>query len=591
MKIFVSVVIFLSMLVSFVALMPITATDSLLSTDKLEYAVGENIYVTATGTGTDWVGIYKMGENPGGEMQSIYWYYVADVSGKAYNIKEATYKNDSRSDYFGLPTGNYTIYLCSNDSYTVIESIDIEITANVIDAKIDAEYTPSTDIMYRADGKLCITYNGTRPSGYSVYWANNRGAISGYAPYSILCKDKTTEYIFPDNTFIPEGADRLLVCPEGATEGTEIMLPNGMSITDFGTPVAEFAVLSDIHINASNSHTYNNRFTAAMEDIKKVAPRTEMLFINGDLTDHGLEAEYAQFTQIIKDYKTSFPVVYASIGNHDYRGGGSDAAQTKLFLDALGNPAEKVYYDKRIDGIHYIFLGSEKNSDGHADRAQLSSEQLAWLSAILKEDKDSGKPVFLFLHQGMKNSVAGTLESTVPVQYWHGVEQEAQLRDILKDYPQVVMFAGHSHWTLQTNDSFRAAGDYMVTYLNTAASAYLWDDRDQYIDGSQGYCVTVYEDKIVFAGRDFMNEQWIPEAQFVLELENKNEGEEENNNKGTEAQKPIETEKPDDAPASNVTEPEQDGGCGSSIGASCTAVVMVAMASFAALKPRKKEQI
>lgn len=75
------------------------------------YTEGEAIMVTAAGTGSDWVGIYKKGENPGAEAQSIRWYYVAqdgNMSGKAKNIFES--ENTLRPDLAALPAGEYTIF-------------------------------------------------------------------------------------------------------------------------------------------------------------------------------------------------------------------------------------------------------------------------------------------------------------------------------------------------------------------------------------------------------------------------------------------------------------------------------------------------
>ena len=51
------------------------AGEKTLATDKTVYEVGEDIFVTATGEGKDWVGIYARGETPGSPA-SIFWYYV-----------------------------------------------------------------------------------------------------------------------------------------------------------------------------------------------------------------------------------------------------------------------------------------------------------------------------------------------------------------------------------------------------------------------------------------------------------------------------------------------------------------------------------
>ena len=48
----------------------------------------------------------------------------------------------------------------------------------------------------------------------------------------------------------------------------------------------------------------------------------------------------------------------------------------------------------------------------------------------------------------------------------------------------------------------------MVKFLNTG----------EYLKGSQGYYVEVYEDKILVLGRDFTNSKWIPSACFIANI-------------------------------------------------------------------------
>ena len=57
-----------SLLLAAPACVPLSASadSALLSTDKAAYTEGEAIMITAAGTGNDWVGIYRKGENPGG---------------------------------------------------------------------------------------------------------------------------------------------------------------------------------------------------------------------------------------------------------------------------------------------------------------------------------------------------------------------------------------------------------------------------------------------------------------------------------------------------------------------------------------------
>ena len=105
------------------------------------------------------------------------------------------------------------------------------------------------------------------------------------------------------------------------------------------------------------------------------------------------------------------------------------------------------YHDHWIDGYHFIFLGTEVGLELFCS---LSEAQLAWLDDKLSEEASSDKPVFLFLHQPLKDTVAGSLES----QKWFGVTQDEELKAILAKYPQAILFTGHTHWELEAGHNY-----------------------------------------------------------------------------------------------------------------------------------------
>ena len=82
------------------------------------------------------------------------------------------------------------------------------------------------------------------------------------------------------------------------------------------------------------------------------------------------------------------------------------------------------------------------------------------------------------------------------------------------------MFNGHSHWTLDADNSIYAPKN-SAAIFNTASVSYLWQSYDlptgERLEGSQGYYVKVYSDSVVVLGRDFANGKWVSSAQFVLE--------------------------------------------------------------------------
>lgn len=293
-------------------------------------------------------------------------------------------------------------------------------------------------------------------------------------------------------------------------------------------PVLRFPVISDIHVQAGDVRS-EHKFKAALEDINSISSNSDALVINGDLTN-GKPDDY----EALKNSLNASPHpanVWYTIGNHEYYkaffnglglysektfpNGDSDQAAIDRFLKLTGE--EKVYYDRWLSGYHFLFLGSEKSrmSDiRYGDDAWLSNAQLNWLKNKLKESKGSGKPVFLFLHQPLPLTIAGTSG-------WgagRSVIQSQELRNILADHPEVIYFSGHTHYELRTpqtllHDIFTMVGSSSV--YNPVREG--TNDSDP--NASEGLYVEVYSDKVKIMGRDFTRRQWIPEAMFEVPLQ------------------------------------------------------------------------
>jgi 3',5'-cyclic AMP phosphodiesterase CpdA len=250
----------------------------------------------------------------------------------------------------------------------------------------------------------------------------------------------------------------------------------------------------------------------ALSDIKKLSPNSIGIFVNGDIADHGEEAEYRSFQQLINNAGDGLPKVYCAIGNHDLASGPYDD-KLELFLKYTEPATDSVYFDQWINGVHFIYLGSEATGLN----AQLSREQLNWFKQALAENRDENRPIYVFLHQGLIDTVAGTFA----YQKWHGINQSREFASILKKYPEIVLFSGHSHWEMDSQNSMKARDVKLPTIFNTASAAYLWNDGSMAtnvgVEGSQGYYLYAYQDKLLVLGRDFVNGQWIASAQFVVQ--------------------------------------------------------------------------
>ncbi|WP_322922468.1 metallophosphoesterase family protein [Paenibacillus campi] len=322
--------------------------------------------------------------------------------------------------------------------------------------------------------------------------------------------------------------------------------------------IASFQVVTDTHLTADPQHLYNRHLVLALNDISKHGQDSLGIMHVGDMTDHGLPAEYAELQRIVALYGQHLPPIYGTTGNHDvgdlgwkqgewmeqldgllsldgqslrtlwahYAEAATDLdtmpsvtalpeAVHKLWLHRLGSfneatATEGAYYQQRLGGYVFIFLGTERPL---AKDCHLSSMQLQWLRQRLEAATTAspGKPIFVFLHQPLKDTVAGSLAE----QGWFGVEQDGELKKLLLRYPQVMLFSGHTHWQLNSPHTMHQSAGGAVMF-NAASVAYLWTDADEYLEGSQGYYIDIYSAHIVVRGRDFASARWLEAATWTL---------------------------------------------------------------------------
>ncbi|MFC4102725.1 LamG-like jellyroll fold domain-containing protein [Paenibacillus xanthanilyticus] len=260
-----------------------------------------------------------------------------------------------------------------------------------------------------------------------------------------------------------------------------------------------FPVISDIHINGSVRAS--SKFKATMEQINAIAPDYDALISVGDLTDNGTSAEYDELMSIYNGLKQPNAQHLFAIGNHDYYGSATPQAAQSLFKSKTG--MDGLYYDRWLNGYHFIVIGSEDR----ATNGTLSDAQIEWLDAKLAENASPNKPIFVFFHQHISNTVYGS-------DLWGHTQNAAKLYSTLAKYPQAITFSGHSHYVL---DDPRTAHQRDFTSFGTAAIRYpeLEPGKVQgnhpTDDITQGYIVEVRDDKVLVKRRDFHANAWTGE--------------------------------------------------------------------------------
>lgn len=511
-----------------------THTTPLLACNKTEYFDGEEIYIAAKGDGDAWVGVYRDGDDVS-QSAAIRYYDVAKngfVSGGVYALKKASQYSESRQALRNLPRGKYYAILFESAGASK------ELARISFTVKKEKIKTPSAPLSVRydldnrtdglADGKLTLRFAPTACAEEVVlYWADGNGALEDYtalAPFYVT-GDKF-EFDMYENTIIPPEATRLLAYGKNSLGLSEtycaVDLPSGCQY-DFGDAISEFQVVSDVHITVAYEHIANTaidqsklhdaHFSGMFDDIKSVSPESGGVFVVGDIANAGYEYEWQHAAELVA--AANAPDVYFTLGNHDLYGG-PYAERAAAFLKYANT--DKVYYERIIDGYHHLALGSESSSNGLD--ADLSDAQLRWFDDRLKAITEAApdKPVFVYLHQSLYNTVAGSFEG----QDWDGVVQDDKLRAIVKKYPQICMFNGHSHWDLNTRGSMHDRADGLPNIFNTASVGYLWTSyylpKGEYLEGSQGYYIRIFNGKVAVLGRDFVNRKWVPSACFIASI-------------------------------------------------------------------------
>ncbi|MDF2659758.1 MAG: metallophosphoesterase [Paenibacillus sp.] len=289
-------------------------------------------------------------------------------------------------------------------------------------------------------------------------------------------------------------------------------------------PLLSFFLFSDLHISLYDPAT-SQKLKQALDDVTKLESKVEAIVFTGDLTDYGTDAEYNALEAILKDYK--LPPIYGNMGNHDYyriwidkNGGfaretmpnGQTDAESRARFQKMFN-LSKPYSDVTIHGYHLIMMSQETYVQEQPDvgeGAWYSDEQLEWLRAKLKETKDN-KPIFVMIHQPLppEGQDGGT----------HRVIRAKAFREILKPYPNVFVFSGHTHQDFENGSSHYSKESFHWFVNSSVGRTSNRSFQQEAKDKTQGLYVQVYEDRVVLRGREFSQKSFITAADWTIPLE------------------------------------------------------------------------
>ncbi len=456
---------------------------------------------------SDYVAIYDIDKEPGNGLP----YKKTKVSGKSdvsYSISDLE-----------LTPGYYAVYLYQNKTMTVFDRVLFKVSDNDSnDYKItSATFNSSKENKVRKSS-LTIYPSSLKELTYSVYWAKDGQRLVDYSYLVQTIKGNldSFEINFNENMFMPDEANEIeIAVMEGESTSYFLKIDDTLKLEQ-SVYRYNFQVLTDIHVNDDmvrygfwNSHLYN-----ALLDIKCLSGNTSGIFTVGDNTDMGSSTHYDLLFKTVKSvFGEEIPNIYYTMGNHDYMYfsteiGGMDAA-VEYFIERT-NMKDK-YYSFDFNGNKVISLSSDiKTTPGG-----INEEQFNWFKNELK-NTDKNKFVYIYLHQPLYNTVAGTL----PGENNHGIDNVGEeITELLKSYPNAILFSGHTHYSMYGKNTAVFGNGLNANYINNGAVAYLWSSIDKVGEvGGQCNFIEVYDDYLIIKARDILTKKWISQAQFVIYL-------------------------------------------------------------------------
>ena len=267
-----------------------------------------------------------------------------------------------------------------------------------------------------------------------------------------------------------------------------------------------------------NGFTYNRVYLdLTLQDISNAETQQDAFVIVGDITENCLTSEWDMVNDILGKYNYGENLIFAT-GNHDIRlrdYSESLGRFTASYNTITGEALDSMSYTKEINGYTFIVMGSDEEV---MEEAYISDAQLEWLDASLSEATADGKPVFVVLHQPLKNTHG------LPIPWGNGTnknaghvgDQSEEIQAILDEYKNVILISGHLHLGFGQYTYEKVGNN--IHAVNVPAIGKGNADGD-YNEFSTGYSVEVYEDEVIFRARDYANGKYLPEYDVVIPVE------------------------------------------------------------------------
>lgn len=245
-------------------------------------------------------------------------------------------------------------------------------------------------------------------------------------------------------------------------------------------------------------------FKAAAEDLHNSEAKFDALVGVGDIAENGLSVEY----QLVYDGIGGLDTRYImAVGNHDIRLRIYEQSKNTFshFVNTLNgdDSFDSFSYAERVNGYKVIVLGSDKSV---FEESYLSDAQLEWLNDEIKVE--NGKPVFVILHQPLKNTHNIEEAWNSPFEGAGSVgDQSIALKAIMSKYQNVFFITGHLHSGFGPDSYNNVDGIHSINLPSFSVK----NATGTYNDAGTGYILEIYEDEVIFRARDYAKGVWVAE--------------------------------------------------------------------------------
>ncbi len=271
-----------------------------------------------------------------------------------------------------------------------------------------------------------------------------------------------------------------------------------------------FAAIADTHLvnNEAATVNVNNLFL----DLKNADGKIDAVLMAGDIADYGLKKEYNRFFDVFDKYKNDYRL-FVTMGNHDVRftfGKNQKIIMNKAeeYLGIKTN--RKSYYSYDVNGYTFIVIGTEKRV---LEKAHITKEQIDFLDKELARATKDGKPAFVMCHQ------AFAFTHGLPEVWKTGDmgEQNDDVRAVMEKYKNVFFINGHLHGGV-FEKTFEVLNEENNVY-SLSIPGYRKKNNFGYTDCGTGYYGEVYDNRVIFTARKFVEGKRVEAEYSRFEIE------------------------------------------------------------------------